>query len=117
MSISPVPSIGLAIGAKHAIGLAGLLMRELPAKVTPSRRYFSRRRVDSRWAPRRIFAISCRFPNGVAAGCYPMKDGKVYVPSSPDPIWNTYATAVEAQGLVAGYRWTKWQDSPHCEAR
>jgi hypothetical protein len=54
---------------------------------------------------------------GVAADCYPMKDGKVYVPSSSDPIWNTYATAVEAQGLVAGYRWTKWQDSPHCEAR
>ena len=53
---------------------------------------------------------------GVAADCYPMKDGKVYVPSSSDPVWNTYATAVEAQGLVAGYRWTKWQDSPHCEA-
>jgi hypothetical protein len=52
---------------------------------------------------------------GVAADCYPMKDGKVYVPPSSDPIWNVYATAVEAQGLVAGYRWPKLKDSPHCE--
>jgi D-alanyl-D-alanine carboxypeptidase len=53
---------------------------------------------------------------GLAADCYPMQNGKVYVPPAGDPIWGTYATAVEAQGLVAGFRWTKLKDSPHCEA-
>jgi D-alanyl-D-alanine carboxypeptidase len=53
---------------------------------------------------------------GLAADCYPMQNGRVYVPPGDDPIWDTYATAVEAQGLVAGFRWTKLKDSPHCEA-
>jgi hypothetical protein len=53
---------------------------------------------------------------GLAADCYPMQSGKVYVPPADDPIWDTYATAVEAQSLVAGFRWTKLKDSPHCEA-
>jgi hypothetical protein len=54
---------------------------------------------------------------GLAADCYPVREGKVYVPPSTDPIWSAYATAVEQQGLVAGFRWPRLKDSPHCEAQ
>jgi hypothetical protein len=53
--------------------------------------------------------------SGVAADCYPLQDGKAYVPPATDPVWGLYATAVEAQGLLAGFRWPKLKDSPHCE--
>lgn len=53
--------------------------------------------------------------SGVAADCYPTRNGRLYIPPSTDPIWNAYADAVEAQGLVAGHRWTSIRDSPHCE--
>ncbi len=52
---------------------------------------------------------------GMAADCYPVKDGKVYIPPSSDPVWETYATAVEAQGLKAGHHFKTFKDSPHCE--
>jgi hypothetical protein len=52
---------------------------------------------------------------GMAADCYPLKDGKVYIPPSSDPVWETYADAVEAQGLKAGHHFKTFKDSPHCE--
>ena len=53
--------------------------------------------------------------SGKAADCYPLRDGTVYIPPSPDPIWNVYAAAVVAQGLVAGRNFPAFKDSPHCE--
>jgi hypothetical protein len=53
--------------------------------------------------------------SGVAADCYPTRNGNVYIPPSSDPIWNAYAAAVVAQGLVAGHNWPTFKDSPHCE--
>jgi|SRR5450631_2337313 len=52
---------------------------------------------------------------GVAGDCYPTRNGSVYIPPASDPVWAAYAVAVEAQGLVAGYRWAKLKDCPHCE--
>ncbi len=54
---------------------------------------------------------------GVAADCYPTKDGKIIspIPPSSDPVWTAYATAVKNQGLVAGQDFTSIKDSPHCE--
>jgi hypothetical protein len=40
---------------------------------------------------------------------------EVYIPADTDPIWDQYATAVVAQGLVAGRNFPKFKDSPHCE--
>jgi hypothetical protein len=53
--------------------------------------------------------------SGLAADCYPLKGGSVYIPPDTDPIWDQYATAVVAQGLVAGRNFPKFKDSPHCE--
>lgn len=53
--------------------------------------------------------------SGKAADCYPTRNGKVFIPPSSDPIWSAYATAVKAQGLVAGQDFTTLKDSPHCE--
>jgi len=50
--------------------------------------------------------------SGKAADCYP-KHGPI--PPATDPVWEAYALAVEAQGLVAGHHWTKLEDSPHSE--
>jgi hypothetical protein len=53
--------------------------------------------------------------SGRAADCYPLKDGRVYIPKAADPVWEAYAGAAEARGLVAGYHWTSFKDAPHCE--
>jgi hypothetical protein len=53
--------------------------------------------------------------SGRAADCYPMKDGKVFIPPNTDPVWSAYAAAVVAQGLVAGHNFKSIKDSPHCE--
>jgi hypothetical protein len=55
--------------------------------------------------------------SGLAADCYPTREGRVFIPPSSDPIWTAYADAVEAEGLVAGHRFLTLQDSPHCELR
>ena len=52
---------------------------------------------------------------GSGADCYPLRDGKVYIPPSSNAIWDQYATALERQGLIAGHRWAKLKDSPHAE--
>lgn len=52
-----------------------------------------------------------------AADCYPMKDGKVFIPPNTDPLWAAYAAAVVAQGLVAGHNFKSIKDSPHCELK
>lgn len=53
--------------------------------------------------------------SGRAADCYPLRDGKVYIPKATDPIWKTYADALRAGGLTAGYYWPKFKDAPHAE--
>lgn len=53
--------------------------------------------------------------SGLAADCYPLRDGKVYIPGNDDPIWDRYAAAVVGQGLVAGRNFQTLRDSPHCE--
>ncbi len=53
--------------------------------------------------------------SGMAADCYPTRNGSVYIPPSTDPVWDAYASAVVAQGLVAGHNWPTFKDSPHCE--
>jgi hypothetical protein len=50
-----------------------------------------------------------------AADCYPTKNGKVYIPPAADPVWEAYALALEAQGLIAGHHWPTFKDSPHAE--
>jgi hypothetical protein len=55
--------------------------------------------------------------SGRAADCYPMKNGKVYIPNSNDPIWEDYAQAAESSGLRAGHHWKTFKDSPHCELK
>ncbi|HET9766361.1 MAG TPA: M15 family metallopeptidase [Thermoanaerobaculia bacterium] len=55
--------------------------------------------------------------SGLAADCYPTREGRVFIPPSSDPIWTAYADAVEAEGLAAGHRFPTLQDSPHCELR
>jgi hypothetical protein len=52
---------------------------------------------------------------GRAADCYPVKNGKVYVPPAADMVWRKYADAATAHGLVAGYNWKKFKDAPHIE--
>jgi len=55
--------------------------------------------------------------SGRAADCYPTRNGKVYIPAASDPVWDAYANAVKAQGLVAGHHFRSLKDSPHCELR
>jgi hypothetical protein len=55
--------------------------------------------------------------SGRAADCYPTREGRVFIPPSSDPVWAAYADAVEAAGLVAGFRFPSFKDSPHCELR
>lgn len=53
--------------------------------------------------------------SGLAADCYPLRGNSVYIPPDTDPVWDQYAAAVVAQGLVAGRNFPKFKDSPHCE--
>jgi hypothetical protein len=53
--------------------------------------------------------------SGRAADCYPLRDGRVHIPTAADPVWEAYADAAEARGLVAGHHWTSFKDAPHCE--
>jgi hypothetical protein len=53
--------------------------------------------------------------SGNAADCYPLRNGKVYIPSNADPVWEAYATALEQQGLTAGQHFSSLKDSPHAE--
>ena len=53
--------------------------------------------------------------SGRGADCYPVRNGKVFIPLSSDPLWEKYATAAEEQGLVAGHHWPTFKDSPHTE--
>jgi hypothetical protein len=53
--------------------------------------------------------------SGRAADCYPMKNGRVFIPKASDPVWRAYADAARAQGLDAGFFWTSFQDAPHVE--
>ena len=53
--------------------------------------------------------------SGKAADCYPVRNGKVFIPDASDPVWDAYADAVERQGLSAGHRWKSFKDSPHAE--
>jgi len=55
--------------------------------------------------------------SGLAADCYPTREGRVFIPPSSDPVWAAYADAVEAEGLIAGHRFPTLKDSPHCELR
>lgn len=55
--------------------------------------------------------------SGRAADCYPLRDGRVYIPPASDPVWERFADAVVAEGLVAGHRFQSIKDSPHCEFR
>ncbi len=53
--------------------------------------------------------------SGRAADCYPLRNGKVFIPPSADPLWEKYAVAAEAQGLGAGHHWKSLRDSPAIE--
>jgi hypothetical protein len=53
--------------------------------------------------------------SGKAADCYPLRNGSVYIPPNDDPVWDKYAAAVIAQGLLAGQNFPTLKDSPHCE--
>jgi hypothetical protein len=53
--------------------------------------------------------------SGLAADCYPPRGGSVYIPPETDVVWDQYAAAVTAQGLIAGRNFPKFKDSPHCE--
>jgi hypothetical protein len=53
--------------------------------------------------------------SGRAADCYPMKDGRVFIPKASDPVWRAYADAARAHGLEAGLFWTSFRDAPHVE--
>ena len=53
--------------------------------------------------------------SGKAADCYPVRDGKVFIPQASDRIWDEYADALERHGLIAGHHWPKFKDSPHAE--
>jgi hypothetical protein len=53
--------------------------------------------------------------SGRAADCYPMRDGRVFIPAAADPVWKVYADAAQANGLGAGLFWQTFQDAPHCE--
>ncbi len=52
---------------------------------------------------------------GRGADCYPMRNGKVFIPKNTDPVWDRYADALERNGLSAGHRWPSFKDSPHAE--
>jgi hypothetical protein len=52
---------------------------------------------------------------GRGADCYPMRNGKVFIPNNTDPVWDRYADALERNGLTAGHRWPSFKDSPHAE--
>jgi hypothetical protein len=53
--------------------------------------------------------------SGRAADCYPIRDGRVFIPAASDPLWKTFADAVRANGLSAGLYWPRFKDAPHCE--
>ena len=53
--------------------------------------------------------------SGRGAECYPVRNGKVFIPPSSDPVWEQYARAAEAHGLSAGHHWATFKDSPHVE--
>lgn len=53
--------------------------------------------------------------SGRAADCYPLRNGGVFIPPDTDPVWDQFAMAVIAQGLIAGRNFPKFRDSPHCE--
>lgn len=55
--------------------------------------------------------------SGRAADCYPMKNGKVHIPPSSDPVWELYAQTVEQQGLTAGHHFSSFKDSPHTQLK
>lgn len=52
---------------------------------------------------------------GRGADCYPVKNGRVFIPAASDPLWEKYARAAEEQGLVPGHHWPKFKDAPHVE--
>lgn len=54
--------------------------------------------------------------SGKAADCYLLVNGKVVL-NAPAAIWKRYAEVAEANGLTAGYRWTKPHDPPHIELK
>lgn len=54
---------------------------------------------------------------GRAADCYPIINGKVTVNGIPQSIWKRYAEVAEANGLTAGFRWTRPHDPPHIELK
>ena len=53
--------------------------------------------------------------SGRAADCYPLRDGRVFIPRASDPLWTAYADVVRANGLSAGLHWSRFKDAPHCE--
>lgn len=53
--------------------------------------------------------------SGKAADCYPLRDGRVFIPPVSDPVWRAYADAVKRQGLKAGLDFPTLRDAPHCE--
>jgi hypothetical protein len=55
--------------------------------------------------------------SGMAADCYPLRNGKAYIPRNNDPVWDRYAEAVETEGLIAGHHWASFPDSSHCELK
>jgi hypothetical protein len=52
---------------------------------------------------------------GRGADCYPVRNDKVLIPPSSDPVWSRYAEALERNGLTAGHHWKSLVDSPHAE--
>lgn len=53
--------------------------------------------------------------SGKGADCYPLRNGRVFIPPVSDPVWRAYADAVKRQGLKAGLDFPTLRDSPHCE--
>jgi len=53
--------------------------------------------------------------SGRAADCYPIINGRVCVEKVPEAVWKAYADLARKHGLDAGYYWTSFKDSPHCE--
>lgn len=53
--------------------------------------------------------------SGKGADCYPLKDGRVFIPPVSDPLWQAYAEAIKRQGLKAGIDFPTLRDAPHCE--
>lgn len=53
--------------------------------------------------------------SGKGADCYPLRDGRVFIPPVSDPVWRAYANAVKRQGLKAGLDFPTLRDAPHSE--